>query len=127
MKLKDLVSISSSSYVKITKIGAGYVERQGTDYRCSDCWIFIPDKQRCGTFGANDVVKPSGYCVYWEFGKPLVGIRPMNSYTPAQAGYGEKVNGTKCQRCKHSDGKGNCEIVEGPIKPNGCCNNQSPK
>jgi hypothetical protein len=122
--LGELLTITAAG--KISKVGAGYVERRGSDYRCRECWLFIPGKQRCATLGQADVVRPNGYCIYWEKGTPQAGLKPMGSYTKLEAGYGELPNGTLCRRCEHFDGRSACSIVAGTIAAGGCCNNQEP-
>jgi hypothetical protein len=117
-------------FVKITKVGAGYVHRAGSDYRCSECIHFLSDIKRCFLLGSDDVIAPEGYCIEWAKGaRPADDHdwddKPQGCYSKAEVGYGTKKNGTLCERCKHFDA-GYCEIVEGRIEPGGCCNSQSP-
>ena len=113
-------------YVQITKVGAGYVYRKGTDYRCADCWMFEPSELSCAQFSPLRTVRPNGYCTAWSEG-PSRHARNTSAYEPAQLGYGELPNGTKCGRCKHFNGRDACEIVQGKIDKDACCNNQEPK
>lgn len=119
---------SREQYVQISKIGAGYVYRAGTDYRCKDCWKFIAKTGECSEIEPSKEIKPEGYCILWSEGKPAyaAGLHSGN-YTPEEVGYGEDPNGTLCRRCKHFDGSSRCEIVKGEIKFGACCDNQEPK
>jgi hypothetical protein len=114
-------------FVHISKVGAGYVYRKDTDYRCADCWKFIPQTERCVEFGPGKRVLATGYCINWSPGERVHFLPPMGSYQSAQLGYGEDPRGTKCGRCKHFDGLDACEIVEGRIDRDACCNNQEPR
>lgn len=111
----------------IDKVGAGYVERVATDYRCRDCWKYIPATRRCAELGRNDVVSPNGYCILWAEGRQAQHLEPHGSYTKSEVGYGEDPNGTLCRRCEYFDGHSSCKIVEGTISPHGCCDNQEPE
>jgi hypothetical protein len=125
--------------VKVTKEGSAYVHKEGTDYRCRDCVLFMPDKKRCAIHGVSDLIQPGGYCTYWVQGKPRRGINmlgaPWESVTPKESGYGELKNGTKCARCVFFNGSDDCRRVDknsvgddpGKISPQGCCDNQSPR
>ena len=125
---KPLATHKPEQYVRISKVGAGYVYRKGTEYRCKDCWKYRPGDERCMELGAGDVVRPNGYCILWSKGEPTVGeMDEIGAYTPAEVGYGEKANGTLCRRCEHFDGASKCELVEGVILPGACCDNQEPK
>lgn len=116
------------SLIKISKVGAGYIEQEGTDFRCRDCWKFIPASRQCAEMRVDDRVKPNGYCTMWAYGSPQSGLRPSGAYTPEEIGYGELKNGTKCERCTHYEGDGKCEIVDGVIEDEiGCCANQKPE
>lgn len=122
----ELMDRPSEQYVQISKVGAGYVYRKGTDYRCKDCWKFMPMRQRCAEMSLIDVVLKNGYCTMWSEGPAHSGSM-YGSYTKEQVGYGEDPKGTKCGRCKHFDGRDACEIVQGKIDKDACCNNQEPK
>jgi len=111
---------------KIAKPLAGYVYREGTDYRCSDCWQFITDKQRCLSHGPGDVIKPNGYCIYWTYGTPVRDGQPKSSVSKEESAYAEKPNGTKCRRCVNSQFP-TCKRVDGTIQSNACCNLQTPR
>src|SRR6185295_7691300 len=126
---------------KVTKTGAGYVLIAQTDYRCRDCWKFLPDHAltepsgRCAELGPDDVVKPNGYCTLWSYGNPQAAgtsLKPSRAWEPHEVGYGEDLNGTKCGRCEYflaSDARGltgACEKVRGGINAKACCNNQEP-
>lgn len=123
----SLMARPDEQYVHISKVGAGYVYRKGTDYRCKDCWKFIDQLEKCAELGFRDTVKPQGYCTLWSNGKTTYYKPTMDAYTKEQVGYGELANGTKCGRCKHFDGRDSCEIVEGKIDKDACCNNQEPR
>lgn len=112
--------------VQISKVGAGYVYRKGTDYRCADCWKFIAQIQRCAELGPRDVVRKNGYCTLWASGETKHFLPTHGSYSPEQVAYGEDPRGTKCGRCVHFDGLDACEIVKGRIDKDACCNNQEP-
>lgn len=120
---------------KIGRVEAGYLYIQGTDYRCSDCWCFIPGKAGsdglCQQFSKDDIVSPHGYCNMFAYGNPVANAIPRKAYTPDEVGYGEDSRGTKCVRCRHfmstgSSGAGVCEVVEGSVKTGACCNSQEP-
>lgn len=131
---RSLVQIKSAVENKVTKVGAGYVHRPNTEYRCKDCLLFIPGSQQCALFRPQDVVKASGTCIYWANGTPMMGIKPQGAYTPKEAGYTEASNGTLCRRCRFFDGP-YCKKVDekspgddpGKIHPEACCANQEPK
>lgn len=110
---------------KLSKPAAGYIYAAPTDYRCRECWKFDPDG-RCAETRAGIKVKPNGYCILWSKGEPM-SVEREGIYMLAQIGYGEKPNGTKCKRCKHFDGSNACELVEGIILPDACCDAQEPK
>jgi hypothetical protein len=120
---------------KITKAGAGYIHNFDSDYRCSDCILFIPGTLRCAIHGLMDVIQPNGYCTYWVFGTPLSGLQPYGCVTKVESGYGELKMGTKCWRCRHFDGPHRCDLVDekspgadpGRIDGNACCSNQTPR
>ena len=124
---KPLATHKPEQYVRISKVGAGYVYRKGTEYRCKDCWKYLPKFERCQELSDSAVVKPNGYCILWSEGKPDNDGWVSGAYTPAEVGYGEKTNGTLCRRCEHFDGASKCELVEGVILPGACCDNQEPK
>jgi hypothetical protein len=113
-------------YHKISKVGAGYVFRPGTEYRCKDCWKFIPGSEQCAEIASIREIKPGGYCILWSKGEPRH-QQVFGNYTVEEVGYGELPNGTLCRRCEHFDGAHSCEIVEGEIKHGACCDNQQPK
>lgn len=81
--------------------------------------------------GKDDGVSPDGYCTMWSEGKRPGADdddwddQPQGSYKPSEVGYGEKKDGTLCKKCVHFD-KGYCEIVEGKIGEDACCNNHKP-
>jgi hypothetical protein len=119
----------------VTKVGAGYIHIQGTDYRCSDCSLFIPGTRRCAAHGKNDLIRANGYCIEFLYGAPNNDLVPIGSVTKLQSGYGEDVDGTKCYRCRFFNGKIECSKVDrnspgdnpGKIHPDACCANQQPK
>jgi hypothetical protein len=124
--------------VKVTKNGATYVFRHDTDYRCEDCWKWLPDTEQCLEFRPQDVVKAHGYCSYWSFGEPgMIDAEPTGSYLPEELGYSEDPHGTQCHRCiyKNPGDDTYCHRVDesspgdtpGQIHPNGCCANQEPR
>ena len=53
-------------------------------------------------------------------------VGPLESQE--QAGYmGPEAGPFQCQNCRHFQGDGqDCEIVEGPIQAEGCCNEFEP-
>lgn len=119
---------------KVTKVGAGYVHKDGVDYRCRECWDFDSIAQRCASHGPTDVIKPNGTCTYWRHGIPTPGLAIAGSITKQESGYTEDPNGTLCRRCKFFF-KGDCEKVNknspgddpGQIHPMACCANQTPR
>jgi len=114
---------------KITKVGAGYVYREGSNYRCRECVHFMADKERCFLLGPAARVGENWYCIMWAQGKtPFISLRDWaESYRPSEVGLGNLKNGTQCRRCEHFNGSHSCEIVEGSIDPGGCCDSQTPK
>ena len=124
---KPLATHKPEQYVRISKVGAGYVYRKGTEYRCKDCWKYIKETGECGELAPDQHVKPNGYCILWSQGGNAQNFYTHGDYTPAEVGYGEKTNGTLCRRCEHFDGASKCELVEGVILPGACCDNQEPK
>lgn len=136
MKLYNVVhNLQAEATTKIPKVAVGYVYRYGTDYRCKDCWKFIPKTQQCAEYGKTDTARANGYCILWAFGTPKPGLVPTGAYTPLETGYGEKVNGTKCYRCGNFIQGDLCKRVDekspgdtpGKIDPNACCQAQYPK
>lgn len=139
MQLGSIIQLTAAGATpkpsKVTKVGAGYVHHAGSDYRCRECWKFIPATNQCAEFRSQDTAKPHGTCTYWAFGKPVAGLKPSGAFTPAELGYTEDPNGTKCIRCKYFDSKGYCQKVDesspgddpGKITPGACCANQTPK
>lgn len=133
-KLLQSPLIQISAVGKIAKAIVVYVHIPDTDYRCSDCWKFIPETLRCAELGLSDVVLPQGYCELWSYGSPIPGLQPLGCYRPEQVGYGEDPRGTKCRRCVNYD-NGYCKVVDeasagddpGRIDPNACCNAQEPR
>lgn len=136
MRLHDLYPATSirAATGKISKLGAGYVHKDGTDYRCKDCISLIPQRRKCEVHSIQDTTLPNGYCIQWVYGKPK-GVKPLGCVTPLESGYGELKNGTKCIRCAHFNGRDDCDLVdkESPgddpymIHPQACCDNQTPK
>ena len=118
------------SQAKITKVGAGYVYREGAEYRCDECWKFIPSRGKCAEIRSMRIIRPNGYCIQWSKGKPGRVSEVYGDYAPEEVGYGEKPEGTLCRRCDHFDGTNRCEVVgknDPEIKPGACCDNQEPK
>lgn len=119
---------------KVTKVGAGYVHKEGTEYRCKDCWDFDPVAERCASHGVSDAIKDNGTCTYWRQGRPTAGLRITGALTKQESGYTEDPNGTLCRRCRFFF-KGDCEKVDknspgddkGQIHPMACCGNQLPR
>lgn len=121
---------------KISKVSVGYIHRRGSDYRCRECLLFIPDSERCFIHGPGIEIKSNGYCIYWVKGQPFPGLTPKGSVSKKESGYGEDPNGTTCQKCEYflSD-KADCQVVDkdsdgddpGSIHPDACCANQDPK
>lgn len=135
IKMTQAKQVKASTSGKITKVGAGYLHVLETDYRCSDCWKFIPETSRCAELGISDVVRPNGYCTMFSYGSPVPGLQPWGSYRPEQVGYGELPDGTRCKNCEYFSVIGDCKIVDknsigddpGMITSNGCCANQEPR
>jgi hypothetical protein len=140
MRMADLITPmiqigAVAAPAKVTKEGAGYIHRDGTDYRCRDCVLFIPKSKRCAIHRNEDLIQPNGYCTQWAEGKPQPGLVPLGCYTPKETGYGELRNGTKCVRCVFFNGSNDCKRVNkdssgddpGSINPNACCANQQPR
>ena len=47
----------------------------------------------------------------------------IDKVDPTIAGYlGPEDGPFQCARCIHFDGQGSCNVVAGPIDPEGCCN-----
>lgn len=123
--------------MKVSKLGAGYVKRDGTDYRCIDCWKFIPETERCAEAHEHETARPFGSCINWAQGPAVPGLKPRGAYTLEELGYTEDRNGTKCKRCRFYDieAKNYCHVVDensegdtpGIIDPNACCDNQEPR
>lgn len=133
---RPLATHKPGEYVKISKVGAGYVYVPRADYRCRECWKYVPNHEHgncmeisgnCMEIRSGVVIKPEGYCILWSKGDPFGADPGSGPYRAEQVGYGESRNGTTCARCKHFDGTSRCEIVEGTVAPGGCCNNQEPK
>jgi hypothetical protein len=115
--------------VKVTKTGATYVFRLGTDYRCVDCWKWLPNVTGCMEMpGANGLVTENHYCTYWS---------PRGGFTPEELGLSDDPNGTQCHRCiyKNPGDDKYCHRVDestpgdtpGQIHPNACCAHQEPR
>lgn len=116
---------------KVTKVGAGYVEQRGTNYRCGDCTKFIRNTKQCAELLPENRVNSNGYCTLWSYGDPRRDQKPTGAWTKEEVGYGEKADGTLCKKCEYfdgpADGRGACQKVKGLIAAWACCNNQSPK
>lgn len=120
---------------QITKTDAGYVHRDGVDYRCRECWKFLPSQNACASLQLTDTVRANGTCILWEIGPPRPGLMPLGCFEKDQVGYTENPNGTKCYRCVMFLPSGACMRVDknSPgddpkrIDRNGCCNSQSPR
>lgn len=100
--------------------------------QCGSCGMFIPDKQRCWLFGADDLVVANASCGLYIQGNPSNDQRPQNKVTPEQAGY--NLGQVRCENCKWLDGT-TCELyvllneklpqvfdLDTKVDPSGCCN-----
>lgn len=125
--IEHSVNPDRGELVKISKVGAGYVHVPRTEYRCRDCWKFLPKLHRCAEITTGERIESHGYCILWSKGGPDPGLNVRGHYTAAEVGYGTLVAGTLCRRCTHFNGKDACEIVRGRIDPQGCCDNQEPR
>lgn len=100
--------------------------------QCSTCFLFLPEKQRCGIFGPNDKVVANAACSLYLHGQPYDEQPIRNIVTPEQAGY---VKGqVRCENCKWLEGT-TCELfkllndtlpntfnLDEKVDRRGCCN-----
>ena len=120
---------------KLPKQAVLYVHRNA-DYKCSECLMFIPEKERCFIHSDVTEIKPYGTCGYWAKGKPYPGLEPMGSVSKVESGYVEHKPGYSCGRCEYfSAEKQDCQVVDkdtpgddpGKITAQGCCANWEQK
>lgn len=115
---------------KIAKQAVLYIHKEGTEYTCGDCAMFLAELERCNIHGREDVIRAHGSCGFFIFGQPMGG-EPRGEVTPLQSGYTEAPNGFSCKRCEYflAD-QMDCRKVDrysegddpGDIHPDGCCN-----
>lgn len=117
---------------KVSKQGALYIHRKGTDYQCKDCIMFIPDKERCLIHSDVQVIKPEGTCGYFVKGKPYPGLRPTGALSKLESGYIDYKPTGGCDHCEYFfKTKKDCMVVDkdtpgddpGSIEPDACCAN----
>lgn len=125
---------------KIPKTGAGYQFRPNTQYICADCVSYDPEDRRCLFLGESDVVLPFDSCNYFAKGEPgeLLPVSPelagdddgdsaMGLVNIQEAGFARSNFGFSCKRCvAFIRGADQCNVVEGTISPDGCCNLWTP-
>lgn len=130
--LDELSNKEDTGNGKAPKAAALYIHRNGTDYQCQDCALFIPGAERCVAHGLNDVIKSYGSCGLFIKGSPLKGVHPIGSVSKIESGYTEvsKV-GYSCKRCEYFLATPqDCKKVDkdsegddpGKILPDSCCN-----
>lgn len=110
---------------KISKQSAGYVEFQGSNYHCDECYKFEPNQARQSCVEVAGLIKAIGGCNTFVKGpsSQLIRVEIPRKLSLAEAGYVESKVGFSCKRCEHFDrGQWQCEKVAGEIRPFGCCN-----
>jgi len=129
MKLKDII-INEEEDVNDGRIPKPAVLYEGPefnkmDFTCSGC-IFFSRDDRCEILKPYNVKTVDG-CNLWVGGEPKFHGEPLELVPKEVAGFLEGQQGFTCGRCKHfhqikETGLGECEIVQGPVRREGCCN-----
>jgi hypothetical protein len=100
--------------------------------QCGSCGMFMPGKQRCWLFGADDKVVANASCGLYIHGEPSDDQEPENKVTPEEAGY--NLGQVRCENCRWFTGSA-CDLfkmlneklptvfdLEISVKEYGCCN-----
>ncbi len=117
--------------IRVDKAGVLYLHRDGVDYQCDECPMFIIDVQRCTIHQADEVILHYGGCGYWVPGTPITiaDDEPHNLVSMIESGYVEDEDGFSCKRCALFLEVHDCRIVDpnspgddtGEIHPDACC------
>ena len=116
---------------KIAKQAVLYLRKDGTDYQCRDCSMFLAGPERCSIHGPKDRIRAVGSCGYFVKGKPMPNMKPMGEVTVLESGYVESLRGFSCKRCgNYQPAAYRCRVVNeaskgddaGEIHPDACCN-----
>ena len=114
------------SHEKLSKPVVLYLASDGGKKKCGRCMMFLTDVGKCSVHGSGINITGDMVCGFYIHGKPMTSKDhpPMKLVTPAESGLiGTNDGGTHCASCIHFSPTGSaCEIVEGYIEPNGCCN-----
>jgi 2,3-bisphosphoglycerate-dependent phosphoglycerate mutase len=116
---------------RMKKSAVLYMHIEGSEYRCRECLLFIPDTKRCAVHGPDDEILPEDTCGLFVQGKPLPGLRPMSCVNKVESGYTATKKGSSCGNCEYYlPTRRDCTRVDpespgddpGFISPSACCN-----
>lgn len=116
---------------KISKSVVLYIHREGTDYQCKDCSMWVGSVNGCTIHKPGVEIKGEGSCGLWVDGDPMPDAEPHGYLTHETSGYDESPEGFSCKRCRHFIAEGNdCHKTDkdspgddpGEIHPDACCN-----
>ena len=118
---------------KWPKSNALYIHRDGADYTCSQCMLWIADTNQCVIHHPTIQITGDMGCGFWVMGTPMKGVKPQGDLDPWESGLAKSPFG--CKNCEYFDPSGDCSKVDkesegddpGEINPGACCTRMEPK
>jgi len=96
----DILERSSPGKARLDRSAFIYLEQIVPTVQfaqCATCSLFLPGRERCGIFGADDVVKANASCGLYIQGAPSDDQEIRGVVTPESAGYVEGQ--VRCENC----------------------------